>query len=99
MKAIDRAATWTRWLEEVGFDIECETSEEFGGEYLLVRAEKGRSSVRFIVRMDTKYTRFITGSVGYCAAWNRTRKPSQMSSWVSSEVMMENYRMKQAVAS
>lgn len=96
MKAIDRATTWVSWLEGVGFDIECETSIDIvGNEYMTVRAEKGNAKVLFTIQMDTKFTRFITGSTGYCRLGKFTRKPSQMASWVSSEREMEWLRMEQ----
>ena len=98
MKAIDRAATWTTWLEGAGFDIECETSTDIvRNEYLTVRATKGNAKVMFMIQMDTPRTRFVTGATGYMRLGDFTNKPSEMSSRVSSEVMMENYRMAQAV--
>ena len=98
MKAIDRAATWTTWLEEVGFDIECETSTDIvRNEYLTVRATKGNAKVMFMIQMNTPRTRFITGATGYLRLGDFTNKPSDMSTRVSSEIMMEHLRMAQAV--
>lgn len=99
MKAIDRAARWAEVLEGVGFELESETQETFQHEYLTVRAQKHNSVVYFTVQMDTKYTRFITGSVGYISVWLRANQPSKMASLVFSEAEMERYRMRQAVAS
>lgn len=99
MKAIDRAARWAAVLEGVGFDLESQTEEVFGHEYVTVRAQKHNSVVRFTVQMDTKYTRFVTGSVGYISIWRRANQPSKMASLVFGEAEMERYRMRQAVAS
>ena len=98
MKAIDRAALWTGWLEQVGFDVECETSDEFGGEYLTVKATSGRKFIRFVIRMDSKFTQFVTGSVTVRGLLRRTLKPGQMSGWVSREVELEQFRMEQEVS-
>ena len=100
MKAIDRAAHWTHFLEQVGFDIECETRiDEGSNEYLVVRAEKDGAYALFMILMNTPRTRFITGSTGSrYVSGDFTTKPSQMSSWVSSAVGYERFRMDQEVS-
>lgn len=99
MKAIDRAARWTEELERVGFDIEAQTEAMWGNEYMTVIATKGRTHVNFTIRMDTKFTRFGVGSVGFCGVYTRTSQPSKMSSMIFSEIELENYKARQAVAS
>lgn len=95
MKAIDRAAYWTHHLERAGFDIECETDTTIGGrEFLTVHATNGKAKVLFTIMMDTKFTRFVTGSTGYGYLGDFTRKPSQMSSLVFSEIELQRYREK-----
>lgn len=97
MKAIDRAAQWSECLEQVGFDIECETEDRFGSEYLWVSAKKNKVFIRFAVHMDTKYTRFAIGSVTSYGWYRCTRQPSKMASAIFSEIEMERYRMRQVV--
>ena len=99
MKAIDRAARWTEELERVGFDIEAETDEMIFSEFMTVTATKGKTRVRFTIRMDTKYTRFLVGSVGFCGVYTRTSQPSKMACLVFSEIEAENYKARMAVAS
>ena len=96
MKMIDRASRWAQDLQEIGFDITCETDTMFGSEYLTVRATKGMTNVRFCVRMDTKYTRFVTGSTSFYSVRRRVNQPSKMSQLVYSEIELERYRMRQA---
>lgn len=100
MKAIDRAARWVEYLEQAGFDIECETDTDIvRNEYMTVRAENGNAKLLFTIQMDTKFTRFITGATGYTRLGRWTRKPSEMSSWVFSEIELQRYReMRQEVS-
>ena len=94
MKAIDRAALWTEWLEQVGFDIECETSTDIvRNEYLTVWARKGHEKVVFTILMNSKFTRFVTGSTGYVLLRKFTNKPSEMSTRVSSVLHVERWKM------
>lgn len=86
MKAIDRAAWWSELLEANGFDIECETDVMFGKEYLNVIAIKGRTKIRFDISMDTKMTRFNTGSRIFCSMYTSVKKVSDMSSIIKSEI-------------
>ena len=85
MKAIDRAAWWTEMLEANGFDIECETDVMFGKEYLNVIAIKGRTQIRFDISMDTKMTRFNTGSRHFCGMYTLVKKVSDMNYIINSE--------------
>ena len=96
MKAIDRATRWAQDLEEVGFEIECETDTMFGSEFLTVRASKDGTKVYFSVRMDSKYTRFVCGSTSFYSVRRSTNQPSKMSQLVYSEIELERYRMRQA---
>jgi hypothetical protein len=85
MKAIDRAAWWSEMLEENGFDIECQTDVMFGKEYLNVIAIKGRTQIRFDISMDTKMTRFNTGSRHFCGMYTLVKKVSDMNYIINSE--------------
>lgn len=103
MKAIDRAIYWTEMLEQVGYDIEVQTdavSSPFGQEYVTVFATKGNDQVWFDIDISTKFTRFISGEVTYYgrSSLGTTRKPSQMSQWVSSQVQKEHYKMQRGVS-
>ena len=85
MKAIDRAARWSESLVESGFDIECETDVMFEREYLNVIATKGFTQIRFDISMDTKMTRFNTGSRHFCGMYTLVKKVSDMNYIVNSE--------------
>jgi hypothetical protein len=85
MKAIDRAAWWSEMLEANGFDIECQTDVMFGKEYLNVIAIKGRTQIRFDISMDTKMTRFNTGSRHFCGMYTLVKKVSDMNYIINSE--------------
>jgi hypothetical protein len=101
MKAIDRAAYWTHYLEQAGFDIERETSGDIvRNEYLTVRATKGYAQVMFVIQMNTPRTRFITGASGYHGRLGKfTNKPSEMSLTVSLAISAANFRAEQEVTS
>jgi hypothetical protein len=86
MKAIDRAARWSELLEANGFDIECETDVMFGKEYLNVIAIKGYTQIRFDISMDTKMTRFNTGSRLFCGTLYSVNTVSEMASMINSEI-------------
>ena len=85
MKAIDRAARWSESLVASGFDIECETDVMFGKEYLNVIATKGYLQIRFDISMDTKMTRFNTGSRYFCGLYISVKKVSDMNYIINSE--------------
>jgi allantoicase len=86
MKAIDRASRWSELLEANGFDIECETDVLLGKEYLNVIATKGYTQIRFDISMDTKMTRFNTGSRIFCGTYTPIKKASDMASIIKWEV-------------
>ena len=89
MKAIDRAKRWTELLEANGFDIECETEEMFGKDYLNVIAIKGQTTIRFDISMDTKMTRFNTGARFFCGTLQSVNKVSDMASIINWEMRGE----------
>lgn len=86
MKAIDRAARWSELLEANGFDIECETDVLLGKEYLNVIAIKGNTQIRFDISMDTRMTRFNTGSRLFCGFLCSVNTVSKMTSMINFEV-------------
>ena len=93
MKAIERAAFWTQSLESVGFDIDCQTEERWGATYLTVNAQKDRTRLNYVIRMDTPRTRFICGASTFCSATNYSNKANQMSSFIQSAILFENYKI------
>ena len=94
MRAIDRAVRWSQMLEQVGFTVTVEEDTFNGlGEYKVIAATKDHTVVEFVIRMDTKYTRFVTGSVLHCGSVSfRVNQPNKMASLVSSEVQTAWYR-------
>jgi hypothetical protein len=94
MKAIDRATRWCNALEQEGFVVEV-NKDTFGGlgEYSKFTATKNTTRVDFVVQMDTKYTRFVTGSVAQNhTLLFRANQPSKMAGLVYGEIQMEHYR-------
>jgi hypothetical protein len=98
MKAIDRAARWSEDLEQAGFEIECQTEAYRDGEYLRVEAFRGYIQIRFTLRMNTKFTRFVTGSVRSGGWRSRTQQPSKMSDAIYREIEWVRYLDRQVTA-
>jgi len=96
-RAIDRATRWEFCLEQAGFIVTREYSENVLG-HRQVRFETmiGHTRLSWFVVLDTPRTRFGIGSHSYTWGGQRiTKSPSRMSQWIFAEIEYANYKADQ----